>query len=87
MYVNEREEGVVALLGLKKSALGWSRYRDANSPPTSPLADDVAIVPVRPVSESLADCGAKQDSLKICSGLEPVPRCELSNYQPIWLMT
>ena len=29
-------------LGLYNPALGWSRYRDANPVPTSPLADDYA---------------------------------------------
>ena len=29
----------------KKPALGWSRYRDANRVPTSPLADDIATAP------------------------------------------
>ena len=32
----------------KNHALCWSRYRDANPVPTSPLADDVAIAPLGP---------------------------------------
>ena len=47
-----REKGVVALhlpnVPFKKSALGWSRYRDTNSVPTSPLADDIATAPSGP---------------------------------------
>ena len=30
-----------------KNALSWSRYRDANPVPTSPLADDLAIRPIQ----------------------------------------
>ena len=44
LEVSEKEEGVVALLlptGLLKPALGWSRYRDANPVPTTPLADNL----------------------------------------------
>ena len=40
--VSEREEGVVAItlpIGSLKTS-GWSRIRDANPVPTSPLADD-----------------------------------------------
>ena len=45
LEVSEREEGVVAYaLGLKKTALGMSRYRDVNPVPTSPLANDLATV-------------------------------------------
>ena len=29
--------------------MGWSWYRDVNPVPTSPLADDIATVPSRPV--------------------------------------
>ena len=37
-------------MGSYKSAMGWSRYRDANPVPTSPLADDdIATVPSGPV--------------------------------------
>ena len=36
-------------LGLKKPALGWSRYRDMNPVPTSPLADDTTTAPSGPV--------------------------------------
>ena len=30
-------------LGLYKPTLGWSRYRDTNPVPTSPLADDIIV--------------------------------------------
>ena len=43
--VSAREEGFF----LKKTALVWSRYRDANTVPTSPFADDLATVPSGPV--------------------------------------
>ena len=39
----------VSALGLKKTALGMSRYRDVNPVPTSPLANDLATVPLGPV--------------------------------------
>ena len=46
LEVSEREEGVVAVRLLtgpkKKRVLCWSRYRDANPVPTSPLADELA---------------------------------------------
>ena len=35
---------------LKQPAQGWSRYRDANPVPTSPLADDIATAPSGPVN-------------------------------------
>ena len=38
-------------LGLYKHALGWSRHRDANTVPTSPLADDIATAPSEPVAK------------------------------------
>ena len=52
--VNEREGGVVALhlptvFFVYKQALCWSRYRDANPVPTSPLADDLATEQSGPV--------------------------------------
>ena len=37
-------------IGLLKPALGWSRYRDANPVPTSPLADDITTAPSVPVN-------------------------------------
>ena len=47
LVVSEKEEGIVALhlpIGpLKKPAPSWSRYRDVNPVPTSPLADDIAL--------------------------------------------
>ena len=52
LEVSEKEEGVVALhlpIWSLKPILGWSRYRDTNSVPTSPLADDLAIAPSEPV--------------------------------------
>ena len=48
LEVSDKEEGVVALyltIGPLKTALGWSRYRDAYPVPTSPLADDIATAP------------------------------------------
>ena len=48
----KRKEGVVAIhlpTGSLKPALGWSRYRDENPVPTSPLACDLATAPSRPV--------------------------------------
>ena len=36
-------------IGPLKPALGWSRYRDVNPVPTSPLADDIATVACRAV--------------------------------------
>ena len=38
---------------LKKPPLSWSRYRDENPVPTSPLADDVTTAPSGPVSSCL----------------------------------
>ena len=52
LEANEREEGVVVLhllIGSFKTALDWSRYRDANPVPTSPLADDITTAPSGPV--------------------------------------
>ena len=45
LEVSEQEEGAVALhlpIGPLKPSLDWSRYRDVNPVPTSPLADDTA---------------------------------------------
>ena len=36
-------------IGPLKTTLGWSQYRDENSVPTSPLADDLDTVPSGPV--------------------------------------
>ena len=33
-------------IGHLKTALGWSRYRDANPVPTIPLADDITNAPL-----------------------------------------
>ena len=49
---SEREEGVVAIhlpIGPLKTRCGWSQYRDANTVPTNPLADDIATAPSAPV--------------------------------------
>ena len=35
-----------------KPALGWSRYRDANPVPTSPLSDDITTAPSGPVPQA-----------------------------------
>ena len=32
-------------MAFKNPAMGWSRYRDANPVPTSPLADDITTAP------------------------------------------
>ena len=57
--VSKREARVVARHlpsgYFKKSALGWSRYRDANPVPKSPLADDIAIMPSGPVRNTLKE--------------------------------
>ena len=39
---------------LKKTALGWSRYRYANPLPTSPVADDIGTAPLEPVDDHQA---------------------------------
>ena len=36
-------------IGSLTTRLGWSRYRDANPVPTSPLADDITTAPSGPV--------------------------------------
>ena len=38
----------------KPAALGWSLYRDGNPVPTSPLADDIATAPSRPIACTLS---------------------------------
>ena len=39
------------LNGPLKAALVWSRYRDGNPVPASPLADDISIAPSEPVTQ------------------------------------
>ena len=40
-------------IGPLKPAVGWSRYQDANPVSTSPLANDLATVPLEPVVQML----------------------------------
>ena len=40
----------------------WSRYRDANPAPTTPLADDIATAPSGPVLIAMAMCSDFSDS-------------------------
>ena len=43
LEVSEKDEMALHLsIGALKPTVGWSRYRDANLVPTSPLADDIA---------------------------------------------
>ena len=50
LEVSESEEGVVAIhLPIGPLKLAWSRYRDTNPVPTSPLADDITTAPSGPV--------------------------------------
>ena len=35
--------------------LGWSRYRDANPVPISPLGNDIATAPTGPVQRTIAE--------------------------------
>ena len=46
LEVSEREEGVVTLhQPIWPLKTCWSRYRDTNSVPTSPLSDDIPTAP------------------------------------------
>ena len=40
-------------IGSLKTTLGWSRYRDANPVPTSPLSDDITTAPSGRLIESM----------------------------------
>ena len=50
----------------RKPALGWSRYRDANPVPTSPLADEITTAPSGPVISLLYIYNASWKQLRSC---------------------